>query len=159
MSSTIAARETVWIPSRRVLAEGGVLRYLVPVGRALYAAIFLFAALSHFSEPTIDYAAGQGVPLPWLLVPLSGVIALAGGVSVLLGYRARFGAALLVLFLVPVTLALHNFWAFQDPAAAQLQQAMFLKNVSMLGGALLIAYFGAGPLSLDAKRKLDHLPG
>ncbi len=88
--------------------------------------------------------------MPELLVPLSGIIALTGGLSVLLGYQTRLGAWLLVIFLVPVTLMMHNFWAVSDPGASQIEKAMFLKNVTMLGGALLISYFGAGPLSLDA---------
>jgi putative oxidoreductase len=50
-----------------------------------------------------------------------------------------------------VTLMMHNFWAIADPQMAQLQQGMFMKNLSMLGGALLIAHFGAGPVSLDAR--------
>ena len=88
-------------------------------------------------------------------LPLSGLIALAGGLSVLLGYRAKVGAWLLVVFLVPITLAIHNFWAVHDPMAAQIQQVMFMKNLSMLGAALLISYFGAGPLSFDARRAKD----
>ena len=81
-----------------------------------------------------------------------GLLALAGALSILLGYRAKIGAWLLVLFLVPVTLAMHNFWAVHDPMMMQIQMGMFMKNVSILGGALLIAHFGAGPLSLDARR-------
>jgi putative oxidoreductase len=157
MNTTIAAKETVWIPEQSAVSAASALRYLVPVGRAFFAAIFILAAWNHFSEPAIDFAASQGVPLAWLLVPISGLIALAGGLSVLLGYHARFGAGLLVLFLVPVTLALHKFWGIQDPAAVQLQQAMFMKNLSILGGALLIAYFGAGPLSLDARRAVSRV--
>lgn len=126
--------------------------YLVPVGRALFAAIFVVAALGHFSPQTIAYAAHQGVPLPQLAVPLSGLIAFAGGVSVLVGYRARVGAWLIVLFLVPVTLTMHAFWAVSDPTMIGIQQAMFMKNLSMLGAALLVAHFGAGPLSLDERR-------
>ncbi len=126
------------------------MRYVVLAGRVLYSAIFL-TTFSHFSSQYIAYGAQQGVPAAGLLVPLSGVIALAGGLSVLLGLRARIGAWLLVLFLVPVTVMLHNFWAVQDPMMHQMQQAMFVKNLSMLGGALLITYFGAGPLSLDAR--------
>jgi putative oxidoreductase len=57
-----------------------------------------------------------------------------------------------VLFLVPVTFIMHNFWAAKDPMTAQTEMVSFLKNLSMLGGALLIAYFGAGPLSLDARQ-------
>ncbi|HJS42308.1 MAG TPA: DoxX family protein [Gemmatimonadales bacterium] len=127
--------------------------YLVPLARALFAAIFLLSTYNHFSAQTIAYAAQHGVPLAGLAVPLSGVIALAGGLSILLGYRARLGGWLLVLFLVPVTLTLHRFWGLPDPIAAQLQRIMFLKNIGLLGGALLLAYFGAGPLSLDAWRR------
>lgn len=135
------------------LHESDLLRYLVPAGRLLYAVIFIMASFGHFSQQTVDYAAGQGVPMAFLLVPLSGILSLAGGLSILTGYRARFGAWLLVAFLVPVTVMMHNFWAIQDPMMAQMQQAMFLKNVSMLGGALLIAHFGAGPFSVDAHRR------
>jgi putative oxidoreductase len=141
-------------PSNVVSLENtaGASRYLVPLARALYSAIFLFAGLGHFSKPMIGMAAAQGVPLASLAVPLSGVIALLGGLSVLLGYRARLGAALLVLFLVPVTFAMHRFWATADPMMAQLHLVMFLKNLGLLGGALLIAHFGAGPVSLDGRR-------
>jgi uncharacterized membrane protein YphA (DoxX/SURF4 family) len=82
----------------------------------------------------------------------SGVVAIAGGLSILLGYRAKLGAWLIVLFLIPVTLMLHKFWTVQDPMMAQIQMILFMKNVSMLGGALLISQFGAGPFSLDARR-------
>ena len=87
-----------------------------------------------------------------LLVPASGILALVGGLSILLGYRAKMGAWLLVLFLVPVTVMMHNFWAVKDPMMAQMQMAMFLKNVTVLGGALLISQLGAGPWSVDARR-------
>jgi putative oxidoreductase len=129
------------------------MRYLVPVARALYVAIFLVAVPEHFAAPTIAYAAAQGVPLPSIAVPLAGIIAGLGALSVLLGFHARIGAWLLVVFLVPVTLTMHRFWGLADPAAAQVQQIMFMKNVSMLGAALLVAYFGAGPASFDARRR------
>jgi putative oxidoreductase len=128
-------------------------RFLAPVGRTLFAAIFLLAAPGHFSAHTIDYAAQQGVPLASLAVPISGLVAGIGGLSVLLGWKARFGAWLLVLFLVPVTLMMHAFWKVADPMMAQMQMAMFMKNLSMIGGALLITQFGAGPLSLDARSR------
>ena len=70
----------------------------------------------------------------------------------MLGYRAKTGAWLIVLFLVPVTLMMHKFWTVHDPVMAQTQMAMFMKNVALLGAALLITQFGAGPLSLDARR-------
>jgi putative oxidoreductase len=125
--------------------------YMVPLGRLLFSIIFILASLHHFQSGTIGYATNQGVPFAVILVPLSGLMILAGGLSVLLGYRAKMGALLIMLFLVPVTLVMHAFWAVTDPMAAQIQQIMFLKNISMLGGALIIFHFGAGPYSLDEK--------
>jgi putative oxidoreductase len=125
-------------------------RYAVLAGRQLFSIIFIIASAGHFSPHTIDAAARHGVPLPGLAVPLSGIIALIGGLSVLLGFQTRLGAWLLVIFLVPITLVMHNFWSVSDPMTSQVEKAMFLKNVTMVGGALLITYFGAGPLSLDA---------
>jgi putative oxidoreductase len=125
---------------------------VVVLGRFFFALIFLLAGANHFNKQTIGYAASQGVPLASIAVPLSGALAIAGGLSLLLGYRARLGAWLIVLFLIPVTLMMHKFWTVTDPMMAQLQMILFMKNVSMLGGALLISQLGAGPFSLDARR-------
>ena len=130
------------------IAKSGVML----LGRFLFALIFLMSGLNHFSKQTIGYAASQGVPLASLAVPVSGLIAIAGGLSILLGYRAKLGAWLIVLFLVPVTFTMHKFWGVADPAMAQMQMIHFMKNISMLGGALLISQFGTGPLSLDGSR-------
>ena len=120
----------------------GLTAAFVPVGRAFFAAIFLMAGPAHFNPATIAYARSAGVPFADFLVPASGVLAVLGGLSVLLGWRARVGAALLVAFLVPVTLSMHAFWTVKDPMMAQMQFAMFMKNLSMLGGALLITQLG-----------------
>jgi putative oxidoreductase len=125
---------------------------VVVLGRFFFALIFLMAGANHFSRQTIAFSASQGVPLASIAVPFSGVLAIAGSLSVLLGYRAKLGAWLVVLFLVPVTLMMHKFWTVTDPMMAQIQMILFMKNVSMLGGALLITQFGAGPFSLDARR-------
>jgi putative oxidoreductase len=129
-------------------AQGAV----VVLGRLFFVLIFLMSGPLHFSKQDVAYAVSAGVPLASILVPLSGVLAIAGGLSILLGYRAKLGSWLLVIFLVPVTLMMHKFWGVQDPMMAQIQMAMFMKNVSMLGAALLITQFGAGPFSLDARR-------
>ncbi len=122
---------------------------IVLFGRLLYTAVFLVSAPRYFEENAIQHAAAQGVPAAVVLVPLAGIIALLGGLSILLGYKAKAGAWLAVLFLAPVTLMLHAYWHIADPAAAALQQVHFLKNLSLLGAALMIASFGSGPLSLD----------
>lgn len=109
------------------------MRYLYPSGRILFALIFVTAAPRHFTHEGIQHAADLGVPLAGLLVPISGVMALAGGLSVAFAYKTKWGAWLLVGFLVPVTFMMHAFWRLQDPMI-HVQQAMFAKNLSMLGG-------------------------
>ena len=121
------------------------------LGRILFSLIFLTSGFNHFSSESINYASAQGVPIPSLLVPASGILAVLGALSIILGYKARLGAWMIVLFLIPVTLMMHNFWNITDPAMKQMQMAMFMKNISMLGAALLITYFGPGPLSIDNK--------
>jgi len=128
----------------------GELSYLALAGRQLFAVVFILASAGHFTAAGIASAAQQGVPMPGLLVPVSGVIALAGGLSLLLGYRTRLGAWLLVVFLVPVTLMMHAFWTVSDPAMFLIQLTLFVRNLMMLGAALFIARAGAGSLSLDA---------
>jgi len=126
---------------------------IVLLGRFLFVLIFLMSGPRHFLSQTIGYAAAQGVPLASIAVPFSGLLALAGGLSILLGYRARIGAWLIVLFLAAVTPMMHKFWGVTDPMMFQIQFVMFMKNVSMLGAALLITQIGSGPWSLDARTK------
>jgi putative oxidoreductase len=135
------------------------MRYAVLSGRILYSAIFVLSASTHFSPETIAAARQAGVPLAEIAVPMAGLMAAAGGLSVLLGYRARIGATLIAIFLIGVTPALHDFWTVTDPAMRQVQLVMFLKNVSMLGAALGITYFGSGPLSLDERSRRRSISG
>ena len=126
------------------------MKYIVLVGRILFSTIFIMTIMGHFSKQDISFAAAAGVPLAPIAVPVSGIIAFLGGLSIAFGYKAKWGAWLIVLFLVPITLMMHNFWAAPDKMAAQMQMAMFIKNISILGAALMIAYFGTGPFSLDS---------
>jgi putative oxidoreductase len=126
------------------------MKYAVLAGRQLFSLIFIVASAAHFDGQAIVAATAHGVPWPEVLVPLSGLIALLGGISILLGFQVRIGALLLMIFLIPVTVVMHNFWSVSDPMTLLIQKAMFMKNLAMLGGALVISYFGADPLSLDA---------
>lgn len=87
----------------------------------------------------------QGVPIASLTVPLSGVIALMGGLSILFDYKAKIGADLIVLFLVPVTLMMHNFWAVYDPGLRVMQLGHFMKNLALIGAAILIYQYSPTP--------------
>lgn len=125
---------------------------IVLAGRVLFSLLFLMASFNHFKTQTIAYAAAHGVPLASVAVPISGVLALLGGLSILLGYRAKLGGWLIALFLIGVTPLMHKFWGVTDPMMQQIQMVMFFKNLAMLGGALLITQFGAGPWSIDNRR-------
>ena len=125
------------------------MKYVPLLGRILFSMIFLDSGFKHFTSGTINYAASAGVPMASIAVPLAGIIAIVGALSILLGYKAKWGGWLIVLFLVPVTFMMHAYWSVTDPMQHQMQMIMFMKNMSMLGGALMIAYFGSGPVSLD----------
>ncbi|MDA8327165.1 MAG: DoxX family protein [Nitrospiraceae bacterium] len=131
------------------------MKYIVLPGRILYAAIFLMSVPEDFTSKTISYAAAKGVPLAPMAVPAAGAIAFLGGLSILLGYKARLGAWLIAIFLVPMTLMIHNFRAIADPVQARMQMINLMKNLSMLGAALMITHLGPGPLSLDVRKDRD----
>jgi putative oxidoreductase len=144
-------RSTFKQEERMVIPASGGARFFLLAGRIFYSVIFIMAAPGLISNKMTGYATSHGVPMASLLVPVAGILALLGGLSILFGYKARLGAWALIIFLVPVTLIMHNFWAMSDPTQAQMQLIHFMKNMSLLGGAFMIAYFGSGHLSLDKK--------
>ena len=121
------------------------------VARLGIGAIFLISGLGKLAawSATAAFAGSKGVPA--VLLAAATALEILGAVSVLTGWKARWGAAALAVFLVPVTLVFHNFWAYQG-AEAQLQTIQFLKNVSIGGGLLAIFAAGPGALSVDARR-------
>ena len=108
--------------------------------------------LAEVSANIIDQATSQGVPFASFFVPLSGILAIVGGLGVAVGFQTRIAALLLVVFLVPVTFKMHAFWTVHDAMAAMNQQIHFMKNLSMLGAALFFLGVGGGPMSVDARR-------
>jgi putative oxidoreductase len=95
--------------------------------------------------------ASKGMPFVTFFLGAAIVLELGGGLLVALGYRARLGAFALAVFVVPTTLIFHDFWTLTGPDY-QLQMIMFLKNLSMLGGLLLVMAFGPGRFSVDECR-------
>jgi putative oxidoreductase len=147
-SSTVYPRSTTSLQAASSSSRG-VAAPIVFLGRLFFVLIFLMSGPRHFLSQTIAYAASQGVPMASIAVPFSGLLAVIGGLLILLGFRARIGAWLIALFLVGVTPMMHKFWAISDPMIHQTQFVMFMKNLAMLGAALLISQFGSGPWSLD----------
>ncbi|ANW17084.1 DoxX family membrane protein [Streptomyces clavuligerus] len=117
---------------------------LVLIGRILFVLLFLNSAIGHLTKvgPMAGYAGAKGVPAPAVAVVGSGLLLLAGSLSVLLGVWADLGALLLAVFLFPTALQMHGFWTVQDPAERQSEMIHFLKDVA-LGGAclMLLAFF------------------
>jgi putative oxidoreductase len=118
-------------------------------GRILLALIFLWSGADkavHFSG-ALGYVAGAGLPFPEALLALSIVVEIAGGLAIMLGWKARWAAALIFLYLIPVTVIFHN--PVGAGAHAQAQLIHMMKNLSIMGGMLVIAAFGPGAWSLE----------
>jgi len=127
------------------------------VGRVLLALLFVVSGYGKLMDfgGTAGYMAAKMpfLPLPLINLLLVATIAieLGGGLLVMLGLYARLAALAIAVFLVPVTVIFHNFWAV-DESHRVIQQIMFMKNLSILGGLLLIAAFGPGPKRLGSDR-------
>ncbi len=124
----------------------------VLLGRIALALIFILSGLGKIFDftGTTEYMADHGMPAASILLVGAIVFEIAGGLSVLLGFKARLGAVLLLVFLVPASLIFHNFWAIEGDGQ-EIQMIMFMKNLSIGGGLLFLLGTGAGPLSLDAR--------
>lgn len=122
------------------------------VGRVLLAALFILSGFNKIGgfEGTVGYMASKGLPMPQVLLALTIVIELAGGLMIAVGYKARWAAVAFFLWLIPVTIVFHKFWGI-DAAEVQNQMNHFLKNVSLMGAMLLLFAFGPGAYSLDKK--------
>ncbi|HSM85664.1 MAG TPA: DoxX family protein [Candidatus Limnocylindrales bacterium] len=110
------------------------------LGRLLISILFILSGLGkllHFSA-TAGMMASTGIPLARVALVLTLIIEIGGGLALLLGFQMRYAAVIMALFLVPVTLTFHNFWAYQG-AQQQEQMVNFLKNVAIMGGLLLAA--------------------
>lgn len=123
------------------------------VGRLLLALMFVLAGLDKFGNlaGTAGYIASKGLPLPQLLAFATAALEVAGGLLLIVGFQARQSALALAGFTLLATLLFHDFWSL--PADQQMmQQLMFMKNISIVGGLLMVAALGAGPASVDARR-------
>ena len=109
------------------------------VGRLLFGGFLLFSSAHHFTQVSaMRYATAQhGVPFPTAAVLGAGVLLAIAAVSFLTGIAPRVGVAALVLFLVPVTLTMHQFWR-EAGMTRVLDLINFAKNVGLLGGGLMV---------------------
>jgi putative oxidoreductase len=122
------------------------------VGRLLLALLFVPAGVMKITgfSGTVGYIASVGLPLASLGAVLAIVVEVGAGLALAVGWRARWAALVLAAFTLVATVLFHNFWAMPADQAF-VQQLMFFKNIAVVGGLLVVAAFGAGALSLDAK--------
>lgn len=125
-------------------------------GRILMSLIFIGSGFGHFAQmgAMTEYAEQSGVPAPRASVAVSGLMILAGGVSVLLGVYMEIGTWLLALFLLAAAFMVHGFWTVADPMEKQNQQAHFMKNLALAGAAMILYWtvqtYGYGPFTLGS---------
>ena len=122
-------------------------QYIGAVGRLLIAALFLISGLGKIAAPAMMHGviASAGLPFPLLALLIAIVIEVGGGILLILGYQSRIVASVMAVFTVAAALGFHRDFADQNAVAH------FLKNISITGGLLQIAAFGAGTFSIDSR--------
>ena len=126
-------------------------------GRILLAALFVqsgFGKLMAF-DATVGYIAAKGLPLAQLGAVIAIVVELLGGILLVLGWQTRWVATVFFVFLIPTTVIFHAYWAV-DATQMRGQQIQFMKNLCIMGGMLYVMAFGAGPLSLDNRKRASN---
>lgn len=133
---------------------GWTISFFMLIGRFLLAAIFLISAYGKVMnyDSTAAYMASKGLPMIPLLLGLSILIEFVGGLSLVFGYKTRALATLLILYLIPVTLIMHDFWMIENPLLREDNLIHFLKNLAIIGGLFYVAATGPGHIALDRFR-------
>jgi putative oxidoreductase len=124
------------------------------VGRLAMCWIFLSSGFAKLSDVAAfsTVLAKRGVPAPSFMGWLGAIVEFGGGLLVLFGFKIRFAAILMTLFVVVATLISHRYWEFTGEAFAA-QRSNFWKNVTIIGGLLFMFLAGAGRYSVDGFRK------
>ena len=122
------------------------------LGRVFLALLFVVSGIGKITgyAGTAALMASKGLPMVEILLPLTIAVELGGGLMLAMGWKTRWAAAALFLFLIPTTLIFHQFWGI-DPKLMQMQKVNFLKNVAIMGGMLMVLAIGAGGWSVDRK--------
>jgi len=129
---------------------------LAVIGRVLLCTIFLMSAVGNkipnFSK-VAELMGNVGIPAPQVMLVGAIVFLIVGSASIILGYRSRIGASLLLVFLILASYYFHAFWKAAEPQAQQEQMIQFMKNLGLMGAMILIIANGTGPMSLEARMK------
>jgi len=126
---------------------------LILVGRIIFGGFFIYSGVNHFTKfgMMTQYAKMKGVPFPEVAQGVTGLMLLLGGLSIVFGIYPFVGIVLLVAFLVPVSLMMHNFWKLEDPQVRMADKVNFTKNLALVGAVLML-------LAIPAPWHLSLLP-
>ncbi|MFD9409992.1 DoxX family protein [Streptomyces sp. NPDC059989] len=118
---------------------------LVLIGRLLFIGLFVASATAHLTktQQMAGYTASRGVPMPVVATVVSGVVMLAGAVSVAVGLWADLGVLALAAFCFSAAVLMHAFWKESDPQARMMEQTQFFKDIGLGGAALVMFAFFA----------------
>jgi len=110
------------------------------LGRMILGGFFLYSGIHHFQErkSIAQYSSAKNVPAPDAAVMGTGAMLIAGGASILLGVKPKWGALAIMAFLAGVSPVMHDFWNLEDPAQRQNETINFTKNMAMLGATLAL---------------------
>lgn len=122
------------------------------VGRVLLAWLFIPAGWGKIAgfAGTTGYIASKGLPLPEVATAAAIAIELGLGLLLLVGWKARWAALGIAIFVAVITPIFHGYWAMPE-AQQMMQKQAFWKNLAVVGGLLMVAAFGPGRLSLDGR--------
>jgi putative oxidoreductase len=120
------------------------------VGRVLLALMFVWAGYGKIAgyDGTAGFMASSGMPMVNVLLPLTILVELGGGIALIVGWKARWVALALAAFTLLASLIFHNYWAMTG-AAVMTNMLFFYKNVAVIGGMLMVFAFGPGRFSID----------
>ena len=126
---------------------------VVVTARILLALMFILAGFGKFAAlaGTAGYIASKGLPMPSVLAFATAALEVVAGIALAIGFQARWAALALALFTLLASVIFHDFWAMPAEQVT-VQRLMFMKNLAITGGLLMVVAFGAGPVSLDARR-------
>ncbi len=121
---------------------------MILIARICLSSFFLWEGVANIWnwKGTAEYMKSKN--LPSSVLPAAVILQIVGGLSVLLGYQARIGAVLLIVFIIPAAIKMHDFWKASDPERIT-QKMLFMKDVAILGGLLLLLATGAGHFAFN----------
>src|SRR2546423_10705429 len=129
--------------------------FLLLVGRVLVGWIFVESGFRKLlgMDAFIASLIRRSVPWSTVLGWIGAVVEFVGGAAILLGVWTRCAAAAIIVFVIIATLIGHRYWEIAEPAARRIQQSNFAKNITIIGGLILLLVTGAGRFSVDGRRR------